>query len=543
MTPVEEGHFISTSSRKRPSGEESENNAKRAKVTHDVREQNALTHLLDEARRPRTVNAAQGTPHERTAGPQLSPGQGPVGQFGYTPSPWQIRVATLVHGEQSRTPGTTPEKAAAPREHIPLMDGIVEDDENGKPYHCIVDGCEKKYKKLNGLLYHSQVSHSTQPMDLDDPRPYKCIIKGCDRSYKNSNGLAYHIEKNHDACRPPTPVTPKKQPDIEVEKPFTCPYKGCDKAYKNANGLAYHLSKGKATGHNVEGNTGTGVKAYKCAVCSSSFKSPQGLSGHIETAHADMEPISAQTVKASSPTLLKPYKCAVSGCRRSYRTPQGWAGHIIETSHTDMEPMAGHYVDTDSATGLKAYKCAVSGCHQIYANPQAWAAHIIDETSHDQDFATGVRIYKCTACRKQYKTPQGYLGHMESAHPDLDPSTSPDTGVQIQLECPSCMRSFRSQQSLEAHMVTLHNIQQTQQTNAIAGNKTHLSPAEAVAAAHQTSYRRENNRVAAEIAQATTVRRSALQHDKSYDQRQPHHPDHFAVYHSYYLAEEAAHSR
>ncbi|KAF9419433.1 Transcriptional regulator of ribosomal biogenesis proteins [Podila epigama] len=70
-----------------------------------------------------------------------------------------------------------------------------------KPYRCMVSGCDKAYKNPNGLKYHNQHGHSTQPGTSDDEkqmaRPYRCTFLDCGKSYKNLNGLKYHIEHAH----------------------------------------------------------------------------------------------------------------------------------------------------------------------------------------------------------------------------------------------------------------------------------------------------------------------------------------------------------
>ncbi|KAJ3017249.1 hypothetical protein HKX48_003639 [Thoreauomyces humboldtii] len=202
-----------------------------------------------------------------------------------------MRVASLVHGVEDGAPSPSDDRASRPSPpsgpvattdptiaipgvvHLLPFERRVESDPDGKPFHCTVDRCDKKYKKLNGLIYHYQTAHSTT--GLDDPKPFKCSIPDCGKSYRNSNGLAYHIEKGHSAAAPaPIAIAPVRVPAVTrrqpvgnelVEKPYVCPHHGCDKAYKNPNGLAYHLSKGKATGHSVDVVVPPPVpKAYKC---------------------------------------------------------------------------------------------------------------------------------------------------------------------------------------------------------------------------------------------------------------------------------------
>ncbi|KAI9106264.1 hypothetical protein DFS34DRAFT_574770, partial [Phlyctochytrium arcticum] len=78
----------------------------------------------------------------------------------------------------------------------PFPFGLAADqDPDGKPFHCDVSGCDRKYKKLNGLIYHRQTAH--EDTNWSDPKPYKCFL--CEKAYRNSNGLAYHLEKGHGA--------------------------------------------------------------------------------------------------------------------------------------------------------------------------------------------------------------------------------------------------------------------------------------------------------------------------------------------------------
>ncbi|KAI9193677.1 uncharacterized protein BJ171DRAFT_248070 [Polychytrium aggregatum] len=152
--------------------------------------------------------------------------------------------------------------SAFSRPLLPKLPGVMppaaDDDESDgevcpeKPFCC--EECGKRYKKLNGLVYHRQVTHSV--LSAEDPKPFKCYMYNCDKTYRNSNGLAYHLEKSHGegswvrTPRKPKPKpSPKNGPQSPVEKHYVCPFEGCGKAYKNANGLVYHLQKGKLRDH------------------------------------------------------------------------------------------------------------------------------------------------------------------------------------------------------------------------------------------------------------------------------------------------------
>ncbi|KAI8920217.1 hypothetical protein DFJ77DRAFT_507599 [Powellomyces hirtus] len=309
-------------------------------------------------------------------------------------TPHAMRVASLVHDSHTDTPPSRPRPPSLTTIHALPFSQIVDADLDGKPYHCSVTECDKKYKKLNGLIYHFQTAHSTA--GLDDPKPFKCVAMGCDKAYRNSNGLAYHIEKGHLAAEStaketskdsgkevskeddldhlsiavtapistpvdstsdtaigtspqPPPTTTKKtsrKTTDPVDKPYMCPYKGCGKAYKNPNGLAYHLSKGKATGHTVLAEPqAAGIKTYNCAVvsCGKSYKSPQGLAEHLQARHADMDPpglcintpasaaSAAATHPAASPKILE-----CPSCMRPFRSPHSLEYHMTTVHHLNL---------------------------------------------------------------------------------------------------------------------------------------------------------------------------------------------------------------
>ncbi|KAI9012882.1 hypothetical protein BC832DRAFT_548258 [Gaertneriomyces semiglobifer] len=205
-----------------------------------------------------------------------------------------------------------------------------EADSDGKPFRCEVPGCDKRYKKLNGLIYHNQTAHSTT--GLNELKPFKCTVDGCDKAYRNSNGLAYHLEKGHGPRVDPKESKMPRTAKASAEKPYSCPYKGCGKAYKNPNGLAYHLSKGKSTGHSVEVDTQNGMRVYICAVagCRKTYKSPQGLGEHIEVAHADMPPITFTTLDPAPSS--RAVECP--SCMRTFRSASSLDEHILNVHHS-----------------------------------------------------------------------------------------------------------------------------------------------------------------------------------------------------------------
>ncbi|KAI8827243.1 uncharacterized protein EV422DRAFT_513181 [Fimicolochytrium jonesii] len=265
--------------------------------------------------------------------------------------------ATTTTTTTSSSPAKSPAKKAhdtpRPAPPPPVIQSLtysvhasVAGDPDGKPYRCDVPTCDRRFKKLNGLIAHHQAAHTIG--DVDAVKPFKCNVDGCTNAYKNSNGLAYHLENWHgtgatapskptskapsthpslqldnaEAAEPPpdptaqqdlsfadTPEQPAKQTskakkaeqklkaaaerEESRDRLWMCPYKGCEKIYKNLKGLAYHLQKGKATGHMVLTETEGGLNIYVCAIpnCTKTYRTPQSLIEHVETAHADMDPV------------------------------------------------------------------------------------------------------------------------------------------------------------------------------------------------------------------------------------------------------------
>ncbi|KAJ3162859.1 hypothetical protein HDU86_003834 [Geranomyces michiganensis] len=259
-----------------------------------------------------------------------------------------IRVQDLLIAETPERPASqeqpvleSPPDVITPSRSLSYsVEASPEAEVDARPYRCDIVNCERKFKKLNGLIAHHQAAHTS--VDPEDPRPFKCNVAGCDNSYKNSNGLAYHLENAHAGgvnrtlSRPPPQPTAPQQKELSAEKPWTCPYRGCDKTYKNLKGLAYHLQKGKATGHMVPIEKVAGINVYICAIttCGKTYKTPQSLVEHVEVSHADMEPFIVPTVE--EPVICKIFEC--SSCMRPFKSAEGLADHIALMHHAKASP-------------------------------------------------------------------------------------------------------------------------------------------------------------------------------------------------------------
>ncbi|KAJ3101725.1 Transcriptional regulator of ribosomal biogenesis proteins [Phlyctochytrium bullatum] len=90
----------------------------------------------------------------------------------------------------------------------------VADPETGeKKYVC--PGCHKEYKNANGLKYHLNHVHPNgdgmpdgflygkKKREMEHAfKPFPCVVAGCGKRYKNLNGLKYHIIHSHTAMLP-----------------------------------------------------------------------------------------------------------------------------------------------------------------------------------------------------------------------------------------------------------------------------------------------------------------------------------------------------
>lgn len=67
------------------------------------------------------------------------------------------------------------------------------ENENGL-FVCEFQDCGKQYTSINGLKYHFENMHMSDP---NREKGFKCTYENCDKKYKNANGLQYHIKVTH----------------------------------------------------------------------------------------------------------------------------------------------------------------------------------------------------------------------------------------------------------------------------------------------------------------------------------------------------------
>ncbi|XP_074594218.1 juxtaposed with another zinc finger protein 1-like isoform X1 [Brevipalpus obovatus] len=81
-----------------------------------------------------------------------------------------------------------------------LMNGASStNEEQDKPYPCVVNGCKKRYRNPNGLKYHIKNAHPSAnfPFKRESQEPIKLFKCECGKNYKTPYGLKNHVQNQH----------------------------------------------------------------------------------------------------------------------------------------------------------------------------------------------------------------------------------------------------------------------------------------------------------------------------------------------------------
>ncbi|KAJ3005400.1 hypothetical protein HKX48_000694 [Thoreauomyces humboldtii] len=264
-----------------------------------------------------------------------------------------------------------------------------------KPYLCEAPDCERRFKKLNGLIAHHYSAHVV-PEDLeDDPeavesgRPFKCNHEGCENRYKNSNGLAYHLENAHGTTHPNARKS-RSSSTVSASASSPAPF---------------------------EGGTDAAMSLPS---------TPPPAPSPVPVPAVETKPIVVATPTSHKPARRgsaaggpeRPWNCPYKGCEKTYKNLKGLAYHLQKATAT------GHMVPTERLGGLNMYICAIP------------------------------------ACGKTYKTPQFLVDHVEAEHADMEPIVVPTVEEPIVtkiVECPACLRPFKSHKGLAEHTALIHH--------------------------------------------------------------------------------------
>ena len=231
-------------------------------------------------------------------------------------------------------------------------------------FHCVVDGCDSKFKRKSGLKQHKADIHDI------GVKWFHCDVDGCDSKFKQKGHLKQHKEYVH---------------DIGV-KWFHCDVDGCDSKFKRKGSLKRH----KADAHDI------GVKWFYCDVegCDSKFKRKSGLKRH----KADVHDIG-----------VKWFHCVVDGCDSKFKRKSSLKLHkeyvhdiSVKWFHCDVDGCDSKFKQKSSLKLHKEYvhDIGIHKCEFCYYNRNSHISHI-DHTG----------TYKI--CRKCYKKATGKESRIE----------------------------------------------------------------------------------------------------------------------------------
>ncbi|KAI8803779.1 hypothetical protein BJ742DRAFT_827447 [Cladochytrium replicatum] len=237
---------------------------------------------------------------------------------------------------------------------IPGLATVLRNDD--KPYRCDIQGCEKLYRKLNGLISHHYSTH-TLPV-VGDPKPFKCSFPKCSKSYRNSNGLAYHIEKGHcaDQNLPSLPVRkprrPRKLGNVPGESQLRASYKGSKQPHLSAVAIAASqlplpklLSQDAFAEQDQEFDLDEEGDEHSPTPPSNGAADDESVSPPPQE-HLQPLPPAPASPAVPMPRVAdpeRPYVCPYAHCGKSYKNPNGLTYHLQKSKEhiNDKNPLAG----------------------------------------------------------------------------------------------------------------------------------------------------------------------------------------------------------
>lgn len=277
----------------------------------------------------------------------------------------------------------------------------------------------------------------------------------CNKSYCNTERLRTHKQRVHQIAL------------IDLERPFDCNY--CAMSYKHENGLKKHLlSHPEATTTEDAILVNEKQKAlFPCSICDRSFTRVHLRDNHMTQKHTQCSQCDPPITFSSADELqnhedlLHSFKC--HQCNKVFRTEALLQTHLKshenEIHHCEncpkTFPQKKLLVEHQLKMHLKKHRCPV--CHNIYPRVEALNEHV----AQDHEKLT------CFTCEVEFATLRGLKLHEtmhNSALSDADPSdleevvaTKLGQGIKRAFPCKQCDESFKSQKSLDHHLIDRHD--------------------------------------------------------------------------------------
>ncbi|KAI8050202.1 hypothetical protein BDF22DRAFT_657239 [Syncephalis plumigaleata] len=221
-------------------------------------------------------------------------------------------------------------------------------------YGCAYPECNAVFTAPHALLYHFKRCHTGQTAPLE--RPFRCAMPGCLKRYKNLNGIQYHVERAKGSVgHTYSMVGPTS---TNADSNTTSSAQQCDAVSNstldatNATNATLNVIPVSGGGGPVTDTTGAGLveerKPFRCAVpgCPKAYRNPNGLEYHMRHAHLDLMP--ASLVDEMTARRPRPFRCTAKGCGRRYMSPNGLHYHICNM-HPEQEDELLHSLRSQSA--------------------------------------------------------------------------------------------------------------------------------------------------------------------------------------------------
>nr|XP_029726035.1 zinc finger protein 878-like isoform X2 [Aedes albopictus] len=302
-----------------------------------------------------------------------------------------------------------------------------------KKHVCVI--CDKAYAVRQNLKKHMQSHKSKSTFEAvkqHSDHPFRCDV--CFKLLKNQISLRYH-KKIHQPKRKVCPICNAafvRSRDLrdhsathsssngteDGEKHIALPFKCniCPRAYKRYNSLQGHIKT-------------HGPDKYRCSLCSKEFAEQQRLKAHMKTHNK----YSAQSVEEIGEAELNkflsgvPFECKI--CPLIYHSQKDLSKHILNV----------HKGKNQTTLGIE--KCSP-----------------LDMQKSD-DIVDALDPFKCTVCRKAFRTKAQLMEHMRKIR------------AKMTIECSICRERFGSRELLDKHIKdAIHAERSTQGNGNNAGN-------------------------------------------------------------------------
>jgi len=340
-------------------------------------------------------------------------------------------------------------------------------DTGDRPYKCPISSCNKRYKKLNGLISHHQTAHGHDPtlMPPEEPKPFKCTIPGCLKSYRNSNGLAYHLEKGHTdhavtpdvaaatvingsaataalvaAAAAAAVAENSPDPTTRSSEITATPSRSASPSITKDSRKLHSSKTKKTTAAPTTTTTGITVATSTTAATTTT------------TATTTKPNSSSNNIPDDKSTIDKPYHCPHPGCNKSYKNPNGLAYHI------ERSKLSGH---PSATTTTSSSSSSIAHSDSSPITPATTPPPI-----------GNIGQFECTFdhCGQRFETSNKFFHHINTRHKEAPeemrmnamksievsenaPVVTPSYGV---FRCPLCPEVFEEADSLTNHLRDIH---------------------------------------------------------------------------------------